>query len=475
MLFAGMKGIRRIHCVGVGGAGMSGIAEILHAQGYHVTGSDLGPTTVTARLIQLGISVSFGHNDHALVSQADLLVYSSAISSHNCEWQWAKNRKIPCLSRGQMLGILAKGHVGIAVAGTHGKTSTVGLMAQLLRQHHLDPTIVIGGYLKSIKSHAAFGRSEYFITEADESDGSLLFLQPEIAVVTRVDEDHLGYYEYDFNRLVHTYHEFIEHSTGWVVLCEDDPILRQMIAQGLSRSVLTYGFETSAMIRGIQRRQSSRQLSLTVLREKCARLPLPITVPFLQNAYNVLAAVAVATLLAIPDDIIQAGLEEYTGVARRLEWLGEVLLPQGKVAVIDDYGHHPREIEATVQAIRQAWPQRRLVLVFQPHRYTRTRDLLTAFADVLARVADCLLLLPIYAAHEVPIVGIDHTVLASAIRQQGGEPILVEVTSLNHTLRQCLEKDDIVLFQGAGTIGQMARDFQTTWMDSEENSRKESL
>jgi UDP-N-acetylmuramate--alanine ligase len=461
--------IKKIHCIGIGGSGMSGIAEILHAQGYIVSGSDCAANAATARLEKKGVSIQYHHHSDR-ITQVDLVVYSSAISSNNPELQLAKAAHIPILGRGQMLAALMLDKYGIAVGGTHGKTSTVGLIAQLCLYADLDPTLIMGGYLNSIQSHAYAGKNDYFIAEADESDASLLYLKPKIAVLTNIDSDHLATYGGDFDQLVATYKKFLKSveatakdswPMGGIVTCHDDPILRRLHAS-LQQPGLTYGFHAEAMVRAVDLRQEGQSLYFKIIRESCQASDLEIRAPLSgqHNALNVLAAVSVATLLNIPDELIQAALKNYTGVARRFQLLGQAVLPQGVVHVIDDYGHHPQEIKATAQAIRDTWPNQRLVMIFQPHRYTRTRDLFESFAEVLSEVSGELILLPIYAASEGTIPGVDSHKLLEAIKKRKGiQPLYIEPEHLISHLTHYLRHDDIVLFQGAGDISQLAHRF----------------
>lgn len=461
--------VRRIHCLGIGGIGMSAIAEILSQRGYIVSGSEQTPNAMTSRLEKLGIKVLYHEGSSQLAAQADLVVYSAAITATHPELRWIKALGITTVSRGRLLGELMQGQYGIAVAGTHGKTSTVGLISQICIKHKLDPTIAIGGYLENIQSNVRVGKSTYFITEGDESDASLLFLKPKIAVLTNVDKDHLETYGGDFNQLIQTYQQFLSsiesdastNAKEGAILCQEDPIIREMQGK-LNRPFISYGFDKASMVRGIEIKQVGRYLHFTVLRKSLNQSPLKIQL-FLSGKHNVLnalAAIAVATLLHIPDEHIQAALQTYRGIARRFQVIGEIPLLGGAVPVIDDYGHHPTEIAATIEAIKATWPHRRIVMVFQPHRYTRIRNLLTSFAHILGQSVEHLFLLPIYAASETPIEDINSKYLANVISQQGYiKPLLVDNDTLFTHLDNYLQKDDILLFQGAGDITHLAHAF----------------
>lgn len=471
--------VRHIHFVGIGGAGMSGLAEVLYHQNYTISGSDQVINGPVQGLVQKGIPITEGHvSQHT--AQADLLIRSTAISDDNPELILAQQKGIKIVSRGQLLAELMHRKYGIAVAGTHGKTTTTGLIASLCLQQSLDPTILIGGYLNCIASHARLGRGRYLIAEADESDASLLYLKPAIAIVTNIDRDHMEAYEGDFQQLIQTFTQFLqvpppidrdhlqnpalgfEASLLWAIVCQDDPILAQLIPQ-IDRPVMSYGFSPSAAVRAVACRPMGMRTAFTVLRTAAiSRPPLDIqlNLPGQHNVLNALAAITVGTLLNIPDHLIQTALSAYTGVGRRFQLIGTINVAGDQIPVIDDYGHHPREITATLQAIRQAWPTRRLVMVFQPHRYTRTQDLLADFAQALAAV-DYLCLLTVYAASELPLMGVDSQRLAQAVHQSGTlKPAVIETeTCLRQHLQETLQANDILLFQGAGDISEMAHAF----------------
>jgi len=455
---ARMGRIKRIHFVGIGGSGMSGIAEVLLNQGYAVSGSDIQENLVTQRLQKLGAEIKIGHlAEH--VQQADVVVKSTAVKEDNPEIQAAHQARIPVVPRAEMLAELMRFHYGIAIAGTHGKTTTTSLVASVLAEGKLDPTFVIGGRLNSVGSNARLGASHYFIAEADESDASFLCLQPMMSVVTNIDADHMSTYNNDFARLRETFVKFLHHLPfyGLAVLCIDDPEVRDLLSQ-IARPVLTYGFAEDADIRAVNYRQEGIKNYFTVKRSASHDdLQIILNLPGQHNVLNALAAIAIATDLGVADDAIRKALGEFAGVGRRFQVYGELTLAAGKVMLIDDYGHHPREITSTIQAVRAAWPERRLLLAFQPHRYSRTQALFEDFSRVLA-TTDVLLLLDIYPAGEAPIPGIDSHVLCRNIRQRGQvEPIHIAAEeSLADVLNNVSQEGDILLTLGAGSIGKIA-------------------
>lgn len=451
-----MRRIRRIHCVGIGGSGMGGIAEVLYQLGYQVSGSDLQDSAVTRRLRGLGIPIHSAHTAEQ-VADADVLVVSSAIDPTNPEVQAARGRGIPIVRRAEMLAELMRFRFGIAVAGTHGKTTTTSLIASILGEAGLDPTFVIGGRLNSTASHSSLGQSDYLVAEADESDASFLHLQPMISVVTNIDADHLGTYEGDFTRLRDTFLEFLHHLPfyGLAVLCADDPELRALLER-LERPRITYGIEQPADVRAVGLRQMGIQTHFDLHLPDREPVPVTLNLPGRHNVLNALAAAAVAQELEVPPEALQRALRGFQGIGRRFQ-VQECRVSDGVVTLVDDYGHHPREIAATLQAARAAWPGRRLVLVFQPHRYTRTRDLFEDFTEVLSN-ADRLLLLDVYRAGETPIPGADGRSLARAIRLRGRvEPLFVEaVGAVPGVLADVVAPGDVVITQGAGDIAQLA-------------------
>ncbi len=453
-----MRRIRRIHFVGIGGSGMGGIAEVLLNLGYAIQGSDARASAVTQRLARLGATVFVGHAAEHL-GDADVVVVSSAVQRDNPEVAAAIARRIPVVPRAEMLGELMRFRYSIAVAGTHGKTTTTSLVASVLAEAGLDPTFVIGGRLKSADSNARLGAGDYLVAEADESDASFMHLQPMIAIVTNIDNDHLATHEGDFARLRQSFVDFLHNLPfyGLAVLCLDDPEVRA-IRDSVARPAITYGFEATADVRAVGVHRERLQSCFEALRAGRAPLPIRLNLPGRHNVQNALAAIAVATDLAIPDAAIQRALENFQGIDRRLQSLGELRWAGGRALLVDDYGHHPTEIAATLEAARQGWPDRRLVLAFQPHRYTRTRDLLDDFARVLGE-ADVLLVTEVYAAGEPPIAGADGRAICRAIRGRGVvEPVFVErVEDLAEALRGVLRDGDLVLTMGAGNIGAVAQ------------------
>ncbi|KAB7623869.1 UDP-N-acetylmuramate--L-alanine ligase [Alkalilimnicola sp. S0819] len=450
-----MGRVRRVHFVGIGGAGMSGIAEVLLNLGYTVTGSDLKAGPVTRRLESLGARVALGHSGEN-VRYADAVVISSAVGEDNPEVQAARAARVPIVPRAEMLAELMRFRFGIAVAGTHGKTTTTSLVASLLAEGELDPTFVIGGRLNSAASNARLGQGRYLVAEADESDASFLFLQPMMAVVTNVDADHLDTYGGDFDRLRGTFLEFLHHLPfyGLAVMCGDDPVIREMLPE-ITRPVRTYGFDEGADLRAVDLRQDGRRTHFRVLGSQGEDFTVDLNLPGRHNVQNALAATAIALELGVGQDAIQRGFTEFQGIGRRFQSYGEIPVPGGgRALLVDDYGHHPIEIAAVLQAVRGGWPERRLVVAFQPHRYSRTRDLFEDFARVLADV-DALLLTEVFAAGEPAVVGADGRALAGAIRARGKvNPVFVEnVDELIDTLPPLLRDGDIVLTLGAGSIG----------------------
>ncbi|MEY4194188.1 MAG: hypothetical protein RLZZ226_556 [Pseudomonadota bacterium] len=456
----GMNRVRLIHFVGIGGSGMSGIAEVLLNLGYQVSGSDLQENASTRRLARLGACIRLGHEaDH--VAGAEVLVISSAVDKSNVEVEAARARKIPVISRAEMLAELMRFRYGIAVAGTHGKTTTTSLAASVLAEAGLDPTFVIGGRLNSTGTHAQLGKGSYLVAEADESDASFLYLQPMIAVVTNIDRDHMETYGGDFGRLKQTFVEFLHHVPfyGLAVLCVDDAGVREILP-AITKPVKTYGMGEEADIRAVAVRQEGLETRFEVLRGP-GTPPLPVTLnlPGRHNILNALAVIAVAGELGISDETIQRALAIFKGIGRRFQINASIPLGQGSVTFVDDYGHHPREIAATLDSARAAWPERRLVLIFQPHRYTRTRDLFEDFVLVLSS-ADVLILLDVYPAGEKVLLGADGRSLARAIRVRGQiDPVFVEDTArVAEALARLVEPDDVVLTLGAGNIGQLAQE-----------------
>ena len=453
-----MGRIRNIHFVGIGGAGMAGIAEVLINLGYSVSGTDLKLSSVTERLRSLGARVAEGHAAEHLWD-ADVVVVSSAVAAHNPEIVVAHERRIPVVRRAEMLAELMRFRYGIAIAGTHGKTTTTSLIASVLAEAGVDPTFVIGGRLASANANAKLGLGQYLVAEADESDASFLHLQPMLAVVTNIDADHLGSYENDLGRLKQGFLEFLHNLPfyGLAVMCSDDANTRELIPE-LGRRVVSYGFGERADIRALSiERQGLKTRFKVESPERRTPLMVELNLPGMHNVLNSLAVVAVAAELEIPDAPLLKALAEFSGVDRRMQVHGSVTTAVGRVTFVDDYGHHPTELAATIAAARDAWPGRRLVVCFQPHRYTRTLALIDDFAQVLSTV-DALILTNVYSAGETPLAGADGKSLARAVRVRGAvEPIFIEdLSELPGVLGQILRADDVVLTLGAGSIGAVA-------------------
>jgi len=449
--------VKRVHFVGIGGVGMCGIAEVLHNLEFGVSGSDTAENANTRRLAGLGIRVTIGH-DAAHITGADVVVISSAVKDTNPEVQAARAAKIPVIPRAEMLAELMRLQHGIAIAGTHGKTTTTSLAASVLAQGGLDPTFVIGGRLNSAGTNARLGRGEYLVAEADESDASFLHLQPFMAVVTNIDADHMETYGGDFNRLKQAFIDFLHNLPfyGLAILCTDDPNVCEILPR-VHKPVRTYGTSADADVRATNVTQDGMQMHFNVTIGKRGT-PMSITLnqPGRHNVLNALAAITVANELNVPEAAIREGLASFAGIGRRFQVNGRMPVAGGDVLLVDDYGHHPRELAATIQAAREGWPQRRLVVAFQPHRYTRTRDLIDDFSAVLAG-CDMLLITEVYAAGETPISGADGRALCRAIRARGGNPVFVEnVNDLPMLLADTLRANDLLLTLGAGNIGQVA-------------------
>ena len=454
----GMGSIRRIYFVGIGGVGMGGIAEVLRNLGYEVSGSDLQENAVTRRLVEQGATVVFGHAAEN-VAGSDVVVVSSAVKDDNPEVVAAHKLRIPVVPRAEMLAELMRFRYGIAVAGTHGKTTTTSLIASVLAEGGVDPTFVIGGRLNSAGTNARLGEGRYLVAEADESDASFMHLQPMMAIVTNIDADHMETYGGDFDVLRQTFLEFLHHLPfyGLAVVCVDDPEVRSLLSE-VTRPVLSYGLDERADIYASDLRQSGQCTRFRVSRkDKKDWLEIDLNMPGEHNVLNALAAIAVAHELGIADEAVVRALKNFAGIGRRFQINGEYDVDGKRVLHIDDYGHHPREVAATIKAIRDGWPERRLVLAFQPHRYTRTRDLFEDFTMVLSEV-DALVLMEVYAAGETPITGADGRALSRAIRLRGQvEPVFVEqIEELAETLKAVLEDGDILLTLGAGNVGAVA-------------------
>ena len=451
--------VKHVHFIGIGGAGMSGIAEVMLNLGFEVSGSDISAGAATARLKMLGAKVHIGH-DETNVTGANAVVTSTAVRQDNPEVAAARAKRIPVVPRAMMLAELMRLKQGIAIAGTHGKTTTTSLVASVLAEAGMDPTFVIGGRLEAAGSHAKLGTGEFIVVEADESDASFLYLQPVLAVVTNIDADHMETYGHDFGRLRQAFLEFIEHLPfyGMAVLCMDDANVRSLLPI-ITKQVATYGLSEGAQIRAVDVEADAGRMRFRVVRKNgqskaAADLNISLNLPGLHNVQNALAAIAVGMEIGAPDSAIVKALAEFRGVGRRFQRYGDVALADGKFTLIDDYGHHPVEMAATISAARGAFPNRRLVLAFQPHRYTRTRDCFEDFVKILSSV-DALLLTEVYPAGEAPIVAADGRALARAVRVAGRiEPVFVEqIEDLPAAILAAAKSGDVVIVMGAGSIG----------------------
>lgn len=463
-----MRRIKIIHFVGIGGAGMCGIAEVLLNQGYQITGSDIKASSNTKRLESMGARIFIGHVADN-VSDADVVVYSSAINHKNPEIKKAIATAKPLIARAQMLAELMRYRHSIAIAGTHGKTTTTSIVASVLAEGGFDPTFVIGGLLNSAGTNARLGESRYLVAEADESDASFMHLQPMVTVVTNIEADHMGTYGGDFENLKKYFVEFLHNLPfyGLAVLCIDDPTVREILPQ-ISRPKLTYGFAEDADFRIANLTQSERTTRFDVYRAGFDE-PLRITLnmPGRHNALNATAAVVIATDEGIDDEHICAGIESFSGVGRRFDVQGEFPVAGGSIMLVDDYGHHPTEVAATIKALRDGWPNNRLVMIYQPHRYSRTKDLYEDFVEVLSEV-DVLLLLEVYSAGEKKIAGADSRSLCRSIRLRGKvDPVYVQKESdVQGLLVNVLRAGDIVLTQGAGSVGMLAKELAAAGFES---------
>lgn len=447
-----------IHFVGIGGAGMSGIAEVLLTKGHVISGSDMNESEVTARLRHLGAQVHIGH-EAGNVNGAEIVVLSTAVKSDNPEVLRAKEKNIPILPRAKMLALLMQSYQSIIVAGTHGKTTTTSLIASVFAEAELDPTFVIGGLLKSAGCNAQLGDSAYFVAEADESDASFLFLQPEVAVVTNIDADHLSTYGGDFNRLKAAFLEFIEKvpEHGAKVLCGDDVVIQELLSR-ISGKIITYGFGAENKIRAANYQQHNMVATFTLYDSFLnKKFDVKLAIPGRHNVLNALATYSVAHHYGIDPQSTLAALEKFEGVGRRFQMYGDIKIPEGYYTLIDDYGHHPRELQVTIEAVRNVWPDRRLVMVFQPHRYSRTEELMEEFVSVLKTV-DVLILLEIYSAGEASIPGISGEALAEKISDQGNASVVFvdKFDNVTAEIQRHVKNGDIVLIQGAGNVGKIA-------------------
>ena len=459
-----MRRIKTVHFIGIGGAGMCGIAEVLQNQGYAITGSDIAESANTRRLKDMGATVFIGHAE-SNIEFADVVVYSSAVTMKNPEMRAAAAAKLPLLARAEMLAELMRYRHSIAIAGTHGKTTTTSLLASVLAASGADPTFIIGGLLNSAGTNARLGESRYLVAEADESDASFMHLQPMVAVVTNIEADHMGTYGGDFEKVKETFINFLHNLPfyGLAVLCIDDPSVREIMPL-VSRPKLTYGFSEDADFRIENISQHGGETRFEVYhRETSNRLPITLNMPGRHNALNATAALAVAVDEGLELAAIKQGLENFSGVGRRFDVQGVFPLGDGEIMLVDDYGHHPTEVAATILALREGWPGKRLVMLFQPHRYSRTSDLYDDFVDVLCEV-DVLLLLEVYAAGEKKIAGADSRSLGRSIRLRGKvDPIFVQdEADVLGILEGIVADGDIVVTQGAGSVGALAKQLSET-------------
>ena len=459
-----MRRVNQIHFIGIGGAGMSGIAEVLLNEGYKISGSDIAESAVTQRLAKAGATVFIGHAAEN-IQGASVVVASSAIDDSNPEVAAAKAARIPVIQRAQMLAEIMRFRHGIAVAGTHGKTTTTAMISMIYTEAKLDPTFVNGGLVKSAGKNAHLGASRYLIAEADESDASFLHLQPMVSVVTNIEPDHMDTYGGDFEKMNATYVKFLRNLPfyGLAVMCADDETVME-IAPQVGRQVMTYGFSEKADYRIEDYQQTGFQGHYTVVCPTGERIDVLLNVPGKHNALNATAALAVAKEEGIENEAILAALADFQGAGRRFDQLGSFIRPNGKVMLVDDYGHHPTEVDVTIKAARQGWEGKRVVMVFQPHRYSRTRDLFDDFVQVLSQV-DALVMLEVYAAGEAPIVGADSKSLCRSIRNLGKvDPILVSDTEqLGDVLDQIIQDGDLILAQGAGSVSRISRGLAESW------------
>ncbi|WP_257276274.1 MULTISPECIES: UDP-N-acetylmuramate--L-alanine ligase [unclassified Endozoicomonas] len=454
-----MRRIKNIHFVGIGGSGMCGIAEVLKNQGYQISGSDIRRSPVTRRLEDQGITVFIGH-EAANVEGADVVVTSTAVALENPEVVEARKRRVPVVPRAEMLAELMRYRHGIAVAGTHGKTTTTSLLASVLGYGGLDPTFVIGGRLNSAGTNAKLGGSRYLVAEADESDASFLHLQPMVSIVTNIDADHMATYEGNFGKLKKTFVDFLHNLPfyGLAVVCTDCPVVQELLPS-IKRQVITYGECEGADFRAVNIQQKGMRTCFELERKSHdnKKVKVELNIPGRHNVLNALATFIVASDEGMPDDVICEGLRQFQGVGRRFQVQGHFQTESARMMLVDDYGHHPTEVAATIKAIRAGWPDKRLVMVYQPHRYSRTRDLYEDFVEVLSQV-DVLLLMEVYPAGEDPIPGADTRSLCRSIRQRGQlEPIFISnPDEVSKFLQGVVQDNDLVLTQGAGDIGALA-------------------
>ncbi|URJ23100.1 UDP-N-acetylmuramate--L-alanine ligase [Blochmannia endosymbiont of Camponotus sp. C-003] len=458
-----MNRIKQIHFVGIGGVGMGGIAEILVHEGYCITGSDIMHNSITRRLFRLGVTIYIGHK-YSNINNANVVVISSAIYPNNPEILAAQQARIPIIQRAEMLSELMRFKYGIAISGTHGKTTTTTMIASIYIAAGLDPTFINGGIIKSENAHARIGYGRYLIVEADESDNSFLHLHPMVEVITNIDTDHIHQYQGNFKYLKQAFINFVHNLPfyGYAIVCLDDPVICEILPK-INRKTITYGFHKNADLHIFNYHQNIDKSNFTILRSNQTKLQVTLNAPGYHNALNATAAIAVATEEGISDRIILKTMLDFQGTHRRFENLGHYSLNKingqtGKILLIDDYGHHPAELHATIATIRTGWPDRRLIMVFQPHRYTRIKELYHEFVGILSNV-DILLILNVYSAGEPPILGVNSQSLCRAIRAYGKvNPIFIPNTqTLSSALVQFLRNNDLLLIQGAGTVGEVVR------------------
>jgi UDP-N-acetylmuramate--alanine ligase len=453
-----MRRVKRVHFVGIGGVGMCGIAEVLLNEGYHVTGSDLNQSPITKRLRSLGALIFLKHASDN-VEGADVVVQSSAVDEKNPEIVTAKANNIPIIPRAEMLAELMRFKYGIAIAGTHGKTTTTSLVSSVLAEAGLDPSYVIGGKLKSTGSTAKLGTSPYFVAEADESDASFLCLKPMMAVVTNIDADHMGTYNEDFQVLQQNFIDFLQHLPfyGLAIICIDDDKTEEIMSK-IQRPLLTYGFSADADIRAYDWEQNGLKNKFKVDRKGYSTLVVEFNLPGRHNVQNALAAIAIATELDVDDEVIENALAQFQGVGRRFQVHGDIVFEKGQALLIDDYGHHPKEISSTIEAMRHVWPTKRFVHVFQPHRFSRTKALFEDFATALSHT-DKLILLDVFSAGEPPVEGINSETLAEKIKTNTKDidVSVMTLSALEKALDQNIMDGDILLMQGAGSIGRFVQ------------------
>jgi len=459
-----MGRMRKLHFVGIGGAGMNGIAQVMLNLGYQISGSDIKANPATDRLAEQGATIYIGHATEN-VSGVDAVVISSAVKADNPEVMAARDQRIPVVPRAEMLAEIMRFRYGVAVAGTHGKTTTTSLVASLLIEGGLDPTYVIGGKLNSAGNYAHLGEGEVLVAEADESDASFLYLQPMISIVTNIDEDHMTTYGGEFERLRAAFLEFLHHIPfyGLAVLCVDDDNVRDLMPE-VTRRIRTYGLSDDADVRASDVKQVATVTSFDVVIDGQKAFSVDLAMPGLHNVRNALAAISVALELGVSVNKIQEALNKFAGIGRRFQVQGQCKTDKGEVMLVDDYGHHPSEIAATIAAVRAGWPERRLVLAFQPHRYSRTHDAFDDFVSMLSEV-DVLVLSEVYAAGEAPINGADGRALTRAIRARAKvDPVFVEnIDELPNALLDVVEANDIVVTMGAGDIGRIASELASGW------------